>query len=359
MKFKSYVGKEFIIIGNEARVRRDDDITQSAVYQPGDEILEGFGVGDIKIIPKRTNVTVSDVASDAKKNVYILASPIGALPGTPSGWTMATNLEGGFLNETLGLAPSSWALAPQGGNKTVTDKNALLREGGPAYKSRGTTVPFGTFVTVLEASKDTDPAGRYVRVCAGTIDGDAFTQGDELGWTSAANLSDGCSDIYGSPPWADQQGPNACWQLGKFIGQKILVNIAGTGGELEQITLETLEPYFKLVDAAAKQNIVIGIESGFRTYAKQKELYDGYKARKPGYNLAAAPGRSNHQHGQAFDLNTRGFDGHPVYDWLKKNGPKLGFIRTVNGEHWHWEYLPDIAREMVKQGTFKLDKVKK
>ena len=180
-----------------------------------------------------------------------------------------------------------------------------------------------------------------------------FVQGDELGWTAASNLSDGCGEFYTGAAWADQKGPNACWQHGNYIGQKVLVNIVGTGGEMEQITAEALEPYLRLVASAAESNLQIGLESGFRTYAKQKDLYDGYIAKKPGYNLAAKPGKSNHQHGQAFDLNPGGFDGDPVYDWLKVNGPRLGFIRTVNGEHWHWEYLPKEAAELAKHGRFK------
>ncbi|MCA1636015.1 MAG: M15 family metallopeptidase [Acidobacteria bacterium] len=358
MNLKSYIGKEFKIISNEARIRRDDDITKSAIYQPGEPLLAGCSVGDPKIIPKRTQVKVSDVRADARKNTYVFINPLDGEPNTPSGWTMATNLEGGFLNETVGLVPASWALPPPGNHKTVTDKNAVIRDGGPSYASRGKTIPAGSFVLVLEASKDTKPAGRFVRICAGTIDSESFTEGAEIGWTAASNLSDGCSDIYGSAEWADRQGTNACWRSGKFIGQKLLVSIVGTGGELEQITVESLGPYMRLVEEAAKVNLAVGLESGFRTFAKQKALHDGFLAKKPGFNLAAKPGNSNHQHGQAFDFNTGGFDGTPVYDWLKRNGPALGFIRTVNKEHWHWEYMPDEAPAFVKAKRFKLDKVK-
>lgn len=357
MKYKSYLDKEFTIISNEARIRRDDDLTQPATYQAGDQILAGCNVGDFKILPKRTQITVSDVTMDAKKNVYVYAHPVGAVEGTPSGWTIVSNIEGTLLNETTGLMPTPWDLLPAGNNKTVTDARSLLRGPGPAYKPTGGAIPKGSYVIVLEASPDTQPKGKFVRVASGRIVDGAFQQEAELGWTAAANLCDGCAAFYISPAWADQQGPNACWDHGKFIGQKLLVNIVGTGGEMEQITYESLDPYFTLIAAAARDNIIIGIESGFRTYAKQKYLYDGYKAKKPGFNLAAAPGRSNHQHGQAFDFNTRGFDGHPVYDWLKNNGPAFGFIRTVSNEHWHWEYRPADAAALLKQGKFKLNTV--
>lgn len=356
MKFKSYIGKQYTVIDNEARVRREDDLSKAAVYQAGDEIPAGRAVGDFKVIPKRTQVTISDVRADPAKNTYAFVHPVEAPPGTPSGWTRATNIEGGLMNETAGLVPSKWTLEPQGRNRTVTDRNALLRGGPPDFRAAGRTIPAGTFVLVLEESAGTTPPGRYVRVCGGRISGTDFTQGDEFGWTAASNLSDGCADFYSEPSWTDQHGPNACWERGTYTGQKLLVNIVGTGGEMEQITVESMEPYFRLVEEAARVNLEVGIESGFRTFAKQKELFDGFRARKPGFNLAAAAGRSNHQHGQAFDFNTRSFV-HPIYEWLKRNGPSLGFIRTVSGEHWHWEYLPEEAAQLARRGGFKRARV--
>jgi LAS superfamily LD-carboxypeptidase LdcB len=72
------------------------------------------------------------------------------------------------------------------------------------------------------------------------------------------------------------------------------------------------------------------------------------------FALAAEPGRSNHQNGIAFDLDVGGFDGNPVYDWLKVHGPGFGFIRTVNKEPWHWEFRPAQATDLADLGKFKL-----
>ncbi|HXQ35443.1 MAG TPA: M15 family metallopeptidase, partial [Anaerolineales bacterium] len=72
---------------------------------------------------------------------------------------------------------------------------------------------------------------------------------------------------------------------------------------------------------------------------------------------AAKPGHSNHQHGQAFDLNTRHnvFDGSDkVYEWLKANAPRHGFVRAVSNESWHWEYRPADAADLAAAGQFKL-----
>ena len=358
MKMKSYEGKEFTIISNEARIRMENDLSKPAKYKEGDAIPAGSNVGDFKVIPKRTQVIITNASADDNKNTFVLAQPVSSAVVVPSGWTLSINLEGDFLNEIIGLSPGEWSLPPQGNNFTVTDKKATIREGKPSFASKGSAIPAGTLVVVTESSKDTSPPGRFVKVSRGkVVDGEIVIE-DEIGWTAASNLTEGWSEVFGTSSWTDETGPNAAWEKGAFIGAKVLVNIAGTGGEMEQITLDTLEPYLKLKDAAGKKNIVIGLESGFRTFGKQKQLFDGFKAGKPGFNLAAAPGRSNHQNGRAFDLNTRGFDGSPVYDWLKKNGPALGFIRTVNKEHWHWEYRPEEAALLAQAGKFKTANVK-
>ncbi|HVK34984.1 MAG TPA: M15 family metallopeptidase, partial [Microlunatus sp.] len=69
-------------------------------------------------------------------------------------------------------------------------------------------------------------------------------------------------------------------------------------------------------------------------------------------NKAAEAGKSNHQNGIALDLNTKGFD-TAIYEWMTQHAPTYGYIRTVDKEHWHWEYHPAEAAEMTKQGKFK------
>ena len=85
------------------------------------------------------------------------------------------------------------------------------------------------------------------------------------------------------------------------------------------------------------------LKSGFRTYAKQEFLYNGFIKKLPGFNLAAKPGFSNHEDGFAYDFAIGGYEGNPRYDWLKAHATKYGFVRTVNKEPWHWEYRPQIA----------------
>ena len=98
-----------------------------------------------------------------------------------------------------------------------------------------------------------------------------------------------------------------------------------------------------MVSKAASSGVIIGLNSGFRSYLEQKILRDGFNRSLPGFNLAAKHGNSKHQSGVALDIAIAGADGNDVYEWLKQNGPQFGFVRTVSGEPWHWEYDPTRA----------------
>ncbi len=353
MNLKTYVGKVFIVEDNEARLRQSRDLSQPVTYKEGDALPPGKRVGDAAVIPQFTEVSINDTHVDDSRTLFVLAAPAKDSSGAPFGWTKASNLVGGMINELVGLAPTPWAVEPRGDNYTVTDAKALLRGGPPGFASTSTTVPIGTFVVVTDRSPD----GKFARVNRAGVGADGAPQVEaELGWTACANLTDGCSTVFATDGWGDPKGEFSAWERGRCIGPKVLLDIVGTGGALARITLESLDAYTRLKDAAAKDNVDLAITSGFRTFAKQQQLFE---LSHHGGNTAAEPGKSNHQHGQAFDLNTHGFDGTRNYDWLKKNGPKHGFIRTVNQEHWHWEYRPTDAAALRKQGGFKLAKVTK
>ena len=225
----------------------------------------------------------------------------------------------------------------------------------PPGKSVGdfVTIPVGTRVTIREGRAGPN---KKAYVLAQPVDGEISPSG----WTAASNIEGKLiNETLGEvkPQGNDEKGPNAAWQGGNFIGQKTLVNIVDVGGDVEQITLDSLQAFQALLEAARKDGIGLALRSGFRTFGEQKRLFDGFQAGLPGFATAARPGRSNHQHGQAFDLNVSEFDGNPIYDWLKKNAPGLGFIRTVKKEAWHWEFRPDEAATLNAQGKHKRDGV--
>jgi hypothetical protein len=185
--------------------------------------------------------------------------------------------------------------------------------------------------------------------------------GEAIGWTSAGNLKGKfVNETLGRiepSPGASKFGPNAAWSGGVYQGQRVLVTIVDASRALERVALDTLDAYFDMVDAAAAAGVSIAINSGFRSYAEQKHLYDGHVKKLPGFNLAAKPGSSKHQNGVAFDIPVAGGTGNPTYDWLRENATAHGFVRTVSKEPWHWEYDPVRAKAAAKAGTFKTPNV--
>ncbi|MFN0120900.1 MAG: D-alanyl-D-alanine carboxypeptidase family protein [Blastocatellia bacterium] len=352
MSYKTYPGRTYIIENNEARIRRDDDMTVSATWSSQERLPPGRRVGDFKVIPKRTEVLVTETKADAARTVFVRVKPARPSMIIPSGWTKASNLAGGFLNELVGLSPDSWVAEPGNINFTVTHPQARLRGGPPDFSPQGPLISQGQFAVVTQWSADR----RFAFIWRGVLSNGRVQAKTEIGWTSASNLTPGWSNAFVLPEWLSEQGPYACWEGGNYIGPKILVNIVGFGSQLEQLTLDAVDPWQQLLDAAMRKNIRLSIESGFRTWAAQAQLFEAFQNGQG--NLAARPGSSNHQNGRALDMNTTRGDGDPIYEFLKANAPKLGFIRTVNGEPWHWEYRPEEAAALVREGRFALASVR-
>ena len=114
-------------------------------------------------------------------------------------------------------------------------------------------------------------------------------------------------------------------------------------------------------------------QSGFRSYATQKSIYNRYvnndgKANADRYS--ARPGYSEHQTGLAFDVCatnkpciTNGFDNTEEAKWLSENAYKYGFIlRYVKGkedetgymyESWHFRYVgKELAEKLYNNGNW-------
>ena len=224
----------------------------------------------------------------------------------------------------------------------IADPQARLRTNEDPFefeKENGLPkiIPPGTFVNVSD-----------VKVYKDVV----YVLAENFGWTAASNLKGGFLNHTLSeslPENEDQKGSHAAWDGGRFLKQLTLINIVGADNQVKQVSEENIDHYLALVRAAEDEaSIQLPLKSGFRAYPKQEYLYNGYKRGLPGFNLAAKPGFSNHQDGFAFDFAISGYEGNPRYDWLKKNGPRFGFVRTVSGEPWHWEYRPEAARSGFK-----------
>jgi D-alanyl-D-alanine carboxypeptidase len=127
--------------------------------------------------------------------------------------------------------------------------------------------------------------------------------------------------------------------------------------------------------AAGKGTLILN--SGFRTYKTQKDLYDRTKAARGlavAEKLSARPGHSEHQLGLAADFSARGqgcvimvcFGTTEAGIWLAENAHEHGFIvryqkgyKPITGfqyEPWHFRYVGiELATEMNTKGIKTLE----
>jgi D-alanyl-D-alanine carboxypeptidase len=314
------IGKTFPITDPQALLRDDQ-------FKP---LLDANGAK--RIIPLNTTIAIEQIHINSNDVVDFVKAK-------DWGWTSRTNLQRGLQNQITRTITPDFS-SDNESHKTVTDPEALIRlKKGLRFLPEGRIIPLGEWVIVIRRNI----GGKYAQVAFTRKMDNRFVEDDARArvWTSVENLSDGWFDIFGL---------TAHWDKGLFVDLKPLYQIIGKDGELEYVAIEFYDPFIKLVEGARADGHDLQLTSGFRTWRRQAELYKLFQAGRG--NLAAPPGRSNHQQGTAFDINTQSFDS-PLYKWLKINGPKFGFLRTVNNEHWHWEYRPEDA----KKHGFKLPSV--
>ncbi|MBE9061277.1 D-alanyl-D-alanine carboxypeptidase family protein [cf. Phormidesmis sp. LEGE 11477] len=146
------------------------------------------------------------------------------------------------------------------------------------------------------------------------------------------------------------------------------------GGDIESIGMFTRESYEReeylhyeaaaafesMKAAAAADAIKIQAISGFRTVARQADLFAAQVAKlgseAAAAKLSAPPGHSEHHTGYAVDIGdvtlpktdiTYDFEYTPAYSWLKANAGRFGFEESffkgnpqgVSFEPWHWRFI--------------------
>ena len=127
-----------------------------------------------------------------------------------------------------------------------------------------------------------------------------------------------------------------------------------------------LNAFNEMAEAAAADGISLWINSGYRSYQEQEELYNGYASERgteAADEVSSRPGHSEHQTGLAFDVNDTsfGFENSPEADWLNAHCAEYGFIiRFPEGkdkytgytyEPWHIRYLGTrLAKEVTESG---------
>lgn len=126
---------------------------------------------------------------------------------------------------------------------------------------------------------------------------------------------------------------------------------------VRQVTADALE---KLFAAAEKKNVILKAVSGYRSYARQKEIYDrnvNSRGRSATDLVSAKPGSSEHQTGLTIDVSSEAvgcaleesFGNTSDGKWLAKNCHNYGFIirypkdkTKITGysyEPWHIRYV--------------------
>lgn len=114
-------------------------------------------------------------------------------------------------------------------------------------------------------------------------------------------------------------------------GSPYKLKIVTVGGK--PTAVGTAHAFLKWQAAADRAGVSLSINSGFRTMDQQRYLYNCYQTKRCNNgNLAARPGYSNHQNGEALDLATSN------WSWVQRTAGQYGFRATVPGERWHYEY---------------------
>jgi len=149
------------------------------------------------------------------------------------------------------------------------------------------------------------------------------------------------------------------------------IRVVSGGGGLRADAAEALDGLAAAIIADGVGTL--GVDSAFRPYAYQVDLYNGYVASR-GQAAAdlrsARPGHSEHQTGLAVDVvacdggcgSHDGFKGTAEADWLVDNAWRFGFIiRYEDGatgttgyswEPWHLRYIGVELAEVYRDGEF-------
>ncbi len=144
-------------------------------------------------------------------------------------------------------------------------------------------------------------------------------------------------------------------------------------GDTPKLRKKAYESFISMFNAAKKENITIIINSAYRSYKKQEELYNQYlsqygKEYTDAY--AARPGHSEHQTGLTVDVTTYGsngdnFDKTEAFKWLQDNAHLYGFIlrypkgkEDITGydyESWHYRYVGVDAATTIHDNDITFD----
>ena len=128
-------------------------------------------------------------------------------------------------------------------------------------------------------------------------------------------------------------------------------------------TNEAVGAAITMIKDASKEDLNILINSGYRSYSEQEDVYNTYKnlyGESYCLKYVAYPGYSEHQTGYSFDFASAGskvFVNSEEYKWMLDNAYKYGFIHRypkskeditgISNEAWHFRYVGKKAAKII------------
>ena len=164
---------------------------------------------------------------------------------------------------------------------------------------------------------------------------------------------------------------NKFYQLDENFKRDDLINIplmySYSGNMASQ---EVVNSYIEMQKKVKEElGITLMVNSSFRTYQDQEEIYKQFSSKGKEYadSYAARPGFSEHQTGLAIDITStanptsNAFKESNEYTWLKEHCHEYGFIHRYpegkenitgyNTESWHFRYVgKKIATQIYNEG---------
>ena len=131
-----------------------------------------------------------------------------------------------------------------------------------------------------------------------------------------------------------------------------------------RIRKDVYDAFKEMSEAAKEEGYTLIVNSSYRSYDEQKEIYDDYESNRGkeyADKYAARPDFSEHQTGLSLDIfspgaNMSNFADTETFKWLSKNSYKFGFIlrypenkEDITGysyEAWHYRY---VGKELAKK----------
>lgn len=142
----------------------------------------------------------------------------------------------------------------------------------------------------------------------------------------------------------------------------------------QKTTEETFNAYLEMYEAAKLDGYTLMINSSYRTFDEQKQVYDNYLNQYGetfADSIAARPGYSEHQSGFCLDIfsltnsNRKTFKDSEAYQWLLNNSYKYGFILRypedkveITGydfESWHYRYVGKEISKYIFENNITFD----